>query len=237
MTVQRPADYQNSFGGSFFLNCGGDSYTLADIQISGPATKANGRNNYIAFMSNSGMKLDKARSFWWDPVGLKWRVRSGTNFNNDPDVADPSAVVINPGEGFLCSFMHNTTKVTYSGEVLTGLDGRFTVSRPEGYQNFVAVNTSASEISLSQITIAGPASKANGRNNYIAFMSSTGMKIDKARTYWWDPVGLKWRVRSGTNFNNDPDVADPSQVKIPAGEGFMCSFMHATTTITMPTSL
>ena len=219
------------------MNCGSDSYTLADIQIAGPASKANGRNNYIAFMSSSGMKVDKERSYWWDPVGLKWRVRSGTNFNNDPDVADPKAVVINSGEGFLCCFGHTTTTVTYSGEVLTGTDGIFTISRPAAYQNFVAVNTSGSEISLSQITISGPATKANGRNNYIAFMSSTGMKVDKARSYWWDPVGKKWRVRSGTNFNNDPDVEDATAIKIPAGEGFLCSFGHTTTTISMPTSL
>ena len=237
MTVQRPAAYQNSFGGSFFMNCGSDSYTLADIKIAGPTTKSNGRNNYIAFMSSSGMKVDKARTYWWDPVALKWRIRSGTNFNNDPDVADASAVVINPGEGFLCSFMQATTTVTYSGEVLTGTEGRFTVTRPEGYQNFVAVNTSGAEISLSQIVISGPTSKSNGRNNYIAFMSDSGMKIDKARTYWWDPVGLKWRIRSGTNFNNDPDVADATSIKIAAGEGFMCSFMQDTTTISIPTSL
>ncbi|MBQ4200484.1 MAG: hypothetical protein II649_11475 [Kiritimatiellae bacterium] len=112
MTVQRPAGYQNSFGGSFFMNCGSDSYTLADIQISGPASKANGRNNYIAFMSSSGMKLDKVRSYWWDPVGLKWRVRSGTNFNNDPDVEDATQVKIGAGEGFMCSFAQATTTIT-----------------------------------------------------------------------------------------------------------------------------
>ena len=239
MTVQRPANYQNSCGGSMFMNCGGSAYKLSDIKIEGPTTKAAGRNNYIVFWAEgSSIKVDKARSYWWDPVGKKWRVRSGTNFNNDPDVANADEVTINPGEGFLCNFGNNTTTITYSGEVIYGTEKKFTISRPEGYQNFVAVNTSATEIDLSQITIAGPTTKAAGRNNYIVFMAEgSSIKVDKARSYWWDPVGKKWRVRSGTNFNNDPDCADPTAVKIPAGEGFLCNFGNNTTTITMPTSL
>lgn len=239
MTITRPAAYQNSCGGSMFTNVSGGSYKLSDLKIDGPTSKANGRNNYIVFWAaGSTIKVDKTRSYWWDPVGLKWRIRSGTNFNNDPDVENADEITINPGEGFLCNFMQATTTITYSGAVIEGTEKKFTITRPEAYQNFVAVNTSAGEIDLSQITISGPTSKANGRNNYIVFMAEgSTIKVDKARAYWWDPVGLKWRVRSGTNFNNDPDCDDPTAVKIAAGEGFLCNFMQATTTLTMPTSL
>ena len=245
LSTVRPDGFQNFAGGSMFVNCGSsEGYTLADITISGPTTKSNGRSNYICFMkTGSSQMIDKNRSYWWDPVALKWRERSGTNFNNDPDVADPTTVKINPGEGFLCNFGHDTTKLTFAGAVIQGkddgkTDARFEFSRPEGMQNFIASNVSGTEITLADIQISGPTTKSNGRSNYICFMKTgSSQMVDKNRSYWWDPVGLKWRERSGTNFNNDPDVADPTTVKIPAGQGFLCNFGHDTTVLSMPTSL
>ena len=245
VTADRPADFQNFAGGSMFVNCGsGEGYTLADIKISGPTTKSNGRGNFICFMKSGVNPLvDKDRSFWWDPVALAWRVRSGTNFNNDPTVADPTTVKINPGEGFLCNFGQATTKVTFAGAVIQGKDdgksdARFEFSRPEGMQNFIASNVSGSEITLADIQISGPTTKSNGRGNFICFMK-TGVNplVDKERSYWWDPVALTWRIRSGTNFNNDPTLTDPTTVKIPVGQGFLCNFGQATTVLSMPTSL
>ena len=215
-------------------------YSLADLTIAGPASIANARNNYImGFATGSAPKVDKARSYWyWQN---KWRVRSGTNPNTDPQLTDEEAAAIkfNAGEGFMCNFAHATTKIQYAGEVITGgASKRMIVSRPSGYQNFVVSNVSASEISLADITIAGPASIANARNNYLmGFATGSAPKVDKARSYWyWQN---KWRVRSGTNPNTDPQLTDEeaAAIKIPAGEGFMCNFAHATTTISLPTSL
>ena len=112
------------------------------------------------------------------------------------------------------------------------------LSRPAGYQNFVAVNPSGREITLNDITITGPTSKANARNNYIVFMATgSTIKVDKNRSFWWDYSQSKWRVRSGTNFNNDPVLDDPSTVTIGVGEGFLCNFGHDTTVLTMPSAL
>ena len=55
----RPAGYQNFCGGSMFVNCAADTYTLADISISGPTSKANARNNYIVLWAEgSTIKVD-----------------------------------------------------------------------------------------------------------------------------------------------------------------------------------
>ena len=138
----------------------------------------------------------------------------------------------------MCNFGHDTTKITYSGAVIKGTDSKISISRPSGYQNFVVVNPAGREISLDEIAITGPESKSNARNNYFVFMASgSTIKVDKTRAYWWDYSQSKWRVRSGTNFNNDPVVSDASAIKIPAGEGFMCNFGHDTTVLTLPTAL
>ena len=207
MDVTRPAAYQNSCGGSMFTAVGSDKYTLADLTIEGPTTIANARNNYIMFLqSGTAARVDKSRSYWyWQN---QWRVRSGTNPNTDPKLTaeEAAAIEINAGEGFMCNFAHATTKIKYAGEVITGGASKtFSFTRPDGYQNFVACNTAAEEISLGDMTITGPTTIANARNNYIMFLQTgTAARVDKSRSYWyWQD---QWRVRSGTNPNTDPKL-------------------------------
>jgi hypothetical protein len=223
-----------------FTAVSGDNYSLADLTISGPATIANARNNYIMFLqAGSAAKIDKSRSYWfWQG---QWRVRSGANPNTDPKLTaeEAAAIKINAGEGYMCTFAHNTTKIMYAGQVITGGENKtFAISRPDGYQNFVACNTSANAINLGQITISGPATIANARNNYIMFLQAgSAAKIDKNRSYWyWQG---QWRVRSGANPNADPKLTaeQAAEINIAAGEGFMCTFAHPTTVLNMPTSL
>ena len=238
--VARPAAFQNSCGGSMFTAVGNDSYSLADLTIAGPTTIANARNNYIMFLqSGTAAKIDKNRTYWyWQGI---WRVRTGANPAKDPQLTAEEAanIVVNAGEGFMCNFMHDTTKIMYAGQVITGNENKtFSIARPASYQNFVACNTAASAINLGQITITGPSTIANARNNYIMFLQSgTAAKIDKNRTYWyWQGI---WRVRTGANPAKDPQLTaeEAAAINIAAGEGFMCNFMHDTTVLNMPTSL
>ena len=108
--VARPAAFQNSCGGSMFTAVGNDSYSLADLTITGPATIANARNNYIMFLeSGSAAKIDKNRTYWyWQGI---WRVRTGANPSKDPQLTaeEAAAISIAAGEGFMCNFMHDTT--------------------------------------------------------------------------------------------------------------------------------
>lgn len=240
MEVARPAAYQNSCGGSMFTAVSGEGYALSDLTIAGPTTIANARNNYIMFFeAGSAVRMDKTRTYWyWQGI---WRVRSGTNPMNDPQLTaeEAAAIKINAGEGYLCNFGHATTKILYSGQVITGGESKtFSISRPASYQNFVACNTAATAINLGQITISGPATIANARNNYIMFFASgSAVRMDKARTYWyWQGT---WRVRSGTNPMNDPQLTaeEAAAISIAAGEGFLCNFGHATTILNLPTSL
>ena len=110
MEVTRPADYQNSCGGSMFTAVSGEDYSLADLTISGPASIANARANYIMFLqAGSAAKIDKSRSYWyWQG---QWRVRSGANPNADPKLTAEQAAEISiaAGEGFMCNFAHATT--------------------------------------------------------------------------------------------------------------------------------
>jgi hypothetical protein len=116
------------------------------------------------------------------------------------------------------------------------------VARPAAFQNscggsmFTAVGNDS--YSLADLTIAGPTTIANARNNYIMFLQSgTAAKIDKNRTYWyWQGI---WRVRTGANPAKDPQLTaeEAAAINIAAGEGFMCNFMHDTTVLNMPTSL
>ena len=83
------------------------------------------------------------------------------------------------------------------------------VARPAAFQNscggsmFTAVGNDS--YSLADLTIAGPTTIANARNNYIMFLQSgTAAKIDKNRTYWyWQGI---WRVRTGANPAKDPQL-------------------------------
>ena len=238
MNYDRDETHQFACSGSMFVKPGQKSYNLFDLKISGPTTKGNARNNYLQFYATGiAAKFDKARAYYY--FGGKWFVRTGTNFTNDPEASD---FTIDAGTGFLCSFMHATSKILYSGEVVTGgATKTLSVSRNaldsiSGYQFFIANNPSATDITLSDVTITGPTTKGNARNNYLQFFA-TGIaaKFDKTRAYYY--FGGKWWSRTGTNFTNDPEVPNPGDIKIRAGEGFLCSFMHTTTELNFPTSL
>lgn len=240
MEVERPSAYQNYCGGSFLMTVGATEYSLADLEITGPSTIANARNNYImGFTKDVAANVDKNRCYWlWQGI---WRVRDKTNPNTDTKLSAEQAAAIkfNAGEGFMCNFMHATTKVRYAGEVLTGGESKeITITRPADYQNFVVCNCSGAEISLFDIKLAGPATIANARNNYLmGFTTDVAANVDKNRCYWfWQNV---WRIRDKTNPNTDTKLTDEQAkaIKFKAGEGFMCNFMHSTTTVTMPTSL
>ena len=241
-----PANYYNFCGGSIFVNVGKEAYSLDDIKITGPASKSNARNNYIMLMASGQIPASsKARSYWWDYSSETWRVREGTNFNNDTPLTKKQAqeILINPCEGFICCFAHpDTTKITFSGEVVKGNnEKKISITAPTGYYNFIAVNPSGREISLNDIVITGPTSKSNARNNYIMRMASGQIPASaKARTYWWDYSAETWRVREGTNFNNDTPLtkAQAADVTFAPGEGFMCCFAHPDTTVlTVPSAL
>ena len=258
MDVVRPevegetgTQYQNFFSGSLFNNVGEEGYTLADLQITGPTTQANGRNNYIVFwMIGSSIKVDPARSYWWDPKNSTWRRRDGKTYLLDGTISAEEAKTIkfNAGEGFMCNFAQNSTKILFRGEVLKGDNGTKlrTITRPKNdegndYQNFVVANPSGRTIYLSEIVIAGPTTQANGRNNYIVkMMQGSSIKVDPARSYWWDPKNSTWRRRDGKTYLLDGTISaeEAKTIKVmEAGEGIMCNFAQGTTTLTLPTAL
>ena len=110
--IKRPAAYQNSCGGSLFMNVGKSQYTLADIKIK-VEKASNDRNNYIVFMaSGSSIKVDKDRAYWWDTSTNKWRIRNGATKSKDGTEEHPENVKIADGEGFLCNFAQDSTTLT-----------------------------------------------------------------------------------------------------------------------------
>lgn len=219
------------------MNVGKDAYTLADIKITTVGAAAD-RNNYIVFWAaGSTIKVDKERAYWFDSTTGNWRIRNGATKSKDGTVEDPTAILINPGEGFLCNFGQATTTITYSGEVLKGVDKKLVITRPEGIQNFSACNVAGKEITLADISIKTVGAAAD-RNNYIVFMAAgSTIKVDKERAYWFDSTTGNWRIRNGATKSKDGTVEDPSAIKIAAGEGFLCNFGQADTTLTLPTAL
>ena len=230
-----------------FQNCGSTGITLADLKISGPAVSAKNawRNCNIAFFqSGTVVKIDQNRKYWMDWDGNWRKFVSGGNFNTDPTLTaeEIAAIVINPGEGFICNFGNASAQITYSGEVLTGVGETklMTITRPQ--QNFIVTNPSGTTINLGQISISGPAVSAKNawRNCNIAFFQSgTVVKIDQNRKYWMDWDGNWRKFVSGGNFNTDPTLTaeEIAAVTINAGEGIICNFGNASAQITLPTAL
>ena len=242
--------YQNFFSGSLFNNVGEEGYSLADLTITGPTSQPVGRNNYIVFWAfGSSIKVDPKRSYWWDPILNQWRVRDGKTYALDGKLTKEQAEAIrfNAGEGFMCNFAQDSTKILFRGEVLKGESGTKlrTITRPKNkegqdYQNFVVANPSGRTLYLSDLTISGPTTQPVGRNNYLVLMmSGSSIKVDPKRSYWWDPILNQWRVRDGKTYALDgkltKEQAMETKIADP-GQGFMCNFAQDTK-LTIPTSL
>ena len=235
MDVAKKSGYNFAGGGSMFVTPGATSYSLAQLAITGPANKNVARMNYIQFMAaGTAAKLDATKSYYY--FGGKWYSRTGTSAVTDPEVSDPTSVTVSAGQGFLTCLPFATAKITYNGEVITGTDKAITIEKPTGYNFFIAANPCASEISLSDITITGPGNKNIARMNYIqSFAAGTAAKLDATKSYYY--FGGKWYSRTGTSAVNDPEVTDPSTIKLASGEGVLCCLPLATAKINFPTSL
>ena len=247
MNVARPAATQpNICSGSMFTNIGEDGITLADIKITGHGATAKAcRLSYIQFLMTGGStKLDANKKYWVDENG-KWRRNTGTNNPaNDPEVTDAekAEIVINPGEGFLCYLNSNAATITYSGEVVKGLEKKISIQRPASTQpNVIISNPSGETIDLTKISFSGHGTTAKAcRLTYIQFFATGGStKLDADKKYWVDENG-KWRRNTGTNNPaNDPELSDTekAEVTIAPGMGFLCYFNTNGATLVLPTSL
>ena len=115
--VARPQQYFSS--GSMFKNINSEGVSLADLKISGtmsPSAKAQWRNcNINFFKSGATALLDSDRKYWMDWNG-NWRkfIKGNSNPDNDPFMTQEEieAVVINPGEGFVCNFANASATIT-----------------------------------------------------------------------------------------------------------------------------
>ena len=220
--------------GSMFVKPGVTSYSLADLSITGPGNKNIARMNYIQFFAaGNAAKFDAARSYYY--FGGSWFARTGTNVATDPEVADPSAITMDAGVGFLAALPLASAKIRYAGEVISASEKTLVLAKPTGVNFFVANNPSVSDITLADITITGPGNKNIARMNYIQFFAAgNAAKFDAARSYYY--FGGSWFARTGTNVATDPEI-DPTTVTIGAGEGFLVAFPLATARLNFPTSL
>jgi len=219
--------------GSMFVKPGTTSYSLADLKITGPANKNIARQNYIQFFAaGTAAKFDSSRSYYY--FGGTWYQR-GATAASDVAIADPSTVTMDAGVGFLAALPLAAAKVTYSGEVISADEQKLVLAKPTGVNFFVASNPSVSDITLSQVTITGPANKNIARQNYIQFFAAgTAAKFDASRSYYY--FGGTWYQR-GATAASDVAIADPTTVTIGAGEGFLVAFPLATARLNFPTSL
>jgi len=235
MNKAKVSGYNFACYGSMFLKPGQTSYSLAELQITGPTTKNIARMNYIQFFAaGNAARFDSARAYYY--FGGKWWSRTGTTATNDPEVSDPSSVTMDAGIGFLACFPLATAKIVYAGEVITGDEKKIAIEKPSGVNFFVANNPSASDLTLDDITITGPSNKNIARMNYIQFFATgNAARFESSRSYYY--FGGKWWSRTGTTATNDPEVSDPTTVSIPAGEGFLVCFPLATARLNFPTSL
>lgn len=252
-TINRAAAF--ACYGSAFVKPGQTTYSLAELDIAwtaaSPALKnqATSRRNFIQFFSTANaLRLDSARCYYKCLADGKWYVKDTTSISsasNDTEVADPSTITFNAGEGFLCNFGTASAKITFNGEVITGGESKtLTLSRPAAF--FVAGNPCANAITLNDIditwTAASPALKnqATSRRNFIQFFSTANaLRLDADRCYYKCLADGKWYKKDTSSISsasNDIEIA-PSTISIAAGEGFLCNFGTASAKITMPTSL
>ena len=96
--------------------------------------------------------------------------------------------------------------VGYMDVVRPTNEGADAATNPQ-YQNFFSGslfnNVGEEGYSLADLSITGPTTQANGRNNYIVFWAmGSSVKVDFERAFWWDPKNSTWRRRSGKTYLN-----------------------------------
>ena len=238
--------------GSAFVKPGQTSYTLADLDITWTAAsptlknQATSRKNYIQFFKAASLNLDPDRAYYKCLADGKWYKKDTTESTaaKDQEVADPSAVGFDAGQGFLSNLGTTSAKITFSGEVITGGEKKMLeIARPGAY--FVAGNPSATAITLADIditwTAASPTLKnqATSRKNYMQFFKAASLNLDPERCYYKCLADGKWYKKDTAESTaaKDTEILDPTTVQIKAGEGFLCNLGTTSAKISMATSL
>ena len=220
ITPKEVSGGQYSGGGSSFLAVGGSGYCLKDFKILNGGGEY-GEADFITFVQTTIAKVDDAQAYYWDTEYDAWAYKyaDGGHPAEEPVTNADLEKEIPAGTGFLCNFKTAGAKLSYSGEVNAGTEGKIVCGRAGQYT--YVVNPNPYDISLAEMTITNPGGDY-GEADFIIFMQNGIAKVDDARAYYWDTEYNAWAYKyaDGGHPAEEP-VASPSEIKLKAGEAVL----------------
>ena len=225
----------------------GSTFRLYDMKIVGDLNAATKKSNFIQMFQPNTLKLDLARSYFWDYAKVSavtgesgcWCYKNSDATTGQAANAEvPHDTVFPAGTAFLfnCPTDSKSVGLQFAGEVLQPVpdaDGYITISKvvddAEIKYMFFA-NPFPVNITLADLKVGGTLNAATKKSNFIQKFQTSAAKLDLVNAYFWDYA--KTSAAGGTGCwcykNSDAttgqaanaEVTNASSITIAPGEGF-----------------